>query len=206
MGSRKRLLCLSAEGALIVVLALIAPGLASAGGSSYTTNTQTGQSIVPGTVDTGNHCDDCTTLVTFPFPVPVYATPFTSAYVSSNGNMQFNTDNGGFSTGCTQLPINGFDRAFIPYQDDLRTDETGGGIFTAIVGNAPNRQFIIEWRTTYFQRSGNANFEVILSEDSGTSRSSTARRPTTARRRRVGSRPPTSAPPSRSSPAAIRRS
>ena len=146
MGSRKRLLCLSAEGALIVALALILPGLALAGGSSYTTETQTGQSIIPGTTDIGNHCDDCTTLVTFPFPVPVYASPFTSAYVSSNGNIQFNTDNGGFSFGCQPLPINGFDRAFIPYQDDLRTDETNDGIFTAVIGAPPNRQFVIEWQ------------------------------------------------------------
>ena len=65
------------------------------------------------------------------------------------------------------LPINGFDRAFIPYQDDLRTDETNDGIFTAVIGSPPNRQFVIEWRTTYFERSGNANFEAIFSEDSG---------------------------------------
>ena len=137
-------------------------------GVGYTVNTQTGQSIIPGTTDTGNHCDDCTTLVTFPFPVPVYETPFTSAYVSSNGDMQFNTDNGGWSSGCQPLPINGLDRAFIPYQDDLRTDETGGGVFTAVIGSPPNRQFVIEWRTTYFQRSGTANFEVVLAEGSGT--------------------------------------
>jgi len=31
--------------------------------------------------------------------VPVYDAPFTSAYVSSNGNLQFNTDSGGWSTG-----------------------------------------------------------------------------------------------------------
>ena len=112
MGSRKRLLCLSAEGALIVTLALLAPGLASAGETNYSTNTQTGQTIIPGTVDSGsettystntqtgqtiipgtvdsgNHCDDCTTQVTFPFEVPIYDQPFTSAWVSSNGNIQF---------------------------------------------------------------------------------------------------------------------
>jgi len=168
MGSGKRLLCVSAEGALIVALALLAPGLASAGETNYSTNTQTGQSIIPGTTDIDNHCDDCTTPVTLPFPVPIYDAPFTSAYVSSNGNIQFNTDSGGWSTGCQPLPINGLDRAFIPYQDDLRTDETGGGIFTAVLGSAPNRQFVIEWRTTYFQRTGTANFEVILSEDTPT--------------------------------------
>ena len=54
MESRKRrFLCLSAQGALVVALALIAPGLASAGGSNYSITTQTGQSIVAGTVDIG---------------------------------------------------------------------------------------------------------------------------------------------------------
>ena len=37
-----------------------------------------------------------------------------------------------------------------------------------MLGSAPNRQFVIEWRTTYFQRTGTANFEVILSEDTPT--------------------------------------
>ena len=111
MGSRKRLLCLTAEAALVIALALVAPGLAWGGGTTYSTTTETGQSIVPGTVDTGNHCDDCTTQLGASFPGPRLRTPFTSAYVSSNGNMQFNTDNGGWSTGCQPLPINGLDRA-----------------------------------------------------------------------------------------------
>src|SRR5205085_9635075 len=47
---------------------------------NYTTRTGTG-AIVPGTTDTGNHCDDCTTGITFPFPVTLYAQAFTSATV-----------------------------------------------------------------------------------------------------------------------------
>ena len=54
-------------------------------------STNTGQSIVPGTVDTGNHCDDCTTPITLPFPVYIYGTPYTSANVDSNGTIQFTT-------------------------------------------------------------------------------------------------------------------
>ena len=155
MESRKRrLLCRTAEVALIVFVALAVPGLASAG-DGYITNTQTGQSIIPGATDIGNHCDDCVTPLALPFPVPVYSTPYSSAYVSSNGNIQFLTANGGApSIACMPLAINGFDRAFIPYLGDLRTDETGGGIFTAVLGSPPNRQFVIEWRTTYFQRAG----------------------------------------------------
>ena len=165
---KRRLLCRTAEVALIVFAALAVPGLASAG-DDYITNTQTGQSIIPGSTDIGNHCDDCVTLLPLPFQVPVYSTPYSSAYVSSNGNIQFLTDNGGAPpSACMPLAISGLDRAFIPYFGDLRTDESGGGIFTAILGAPPNRQFVIEWRTTYFQRSGSANFEVVLTEGSST--------------------------------------
>ena len=39
-------------------------------------NTASGaDKIVPGTTDTGNHCDDCTTPITLPFPVCVYGIP-----------------------------------------------------------------------------------------------------------------------------------
>src|SRR6267378_921592 len=46
--------------------------------SNYVTSTST-DTIVPGDTDTGNHCDDCTTSITFPFPVSLYGTSFTSA-------------------------------------------------------------------------------------------------------------------------------
>ena len=55
------------------------------------------------------------------------------------------------------------------------TDETVGpcadcGIFTQTLGTAPNRQFVIRWKTTYFNtpRERNAEFEVLLTEGSDT--------------------------------------
>jgi len=164
----RRVLCLTVVAAAVTVVFLAAPSLASAGGVNYVTTTQTGQSIIPGTTDIGNHCDDCTTPVSFPFPVTVYGSTYTSANVSSNGSLQLLTSNGGASSGCFELPINGLDLSLIPYQGDLRTDEGSDGVFTATTGSSPHRQFVIEWRTTYFQSAGNANFEVILPEDSGT--------------------------------------
>ena len=53
------------------------------------------------------------------------------------------------------------------YQDDLHTGNAGEGIFTAVLGTAPNRQFVIEWRTHYFGRSGTSNEEIIFYENSG---------------------------------------
>src|SRR5262249_40240602 len=55
---------------------------------TYITTTDTG-SVVPGDTDTGNHCDDCTTAISFPFPITVYGQIFNGTNVSSNGNLQF---------------------------------------------------------------------------------------------------------------------
>jgi hypothetical protein len=165
---KRRLIWLSVGGTLVLAMALLWPGSAGAEDVSYTTNTQTGQAIFPGTQDIGNHCDDCTTSIALPFPVSIYGSQYTSVSVSSNGNLQFSTDNSGWSTGCVSMPINGVDRSFVLYQGDLHTDGVNGGVFTATIGSPPNRQFVIEWRTTYDNRTGTANFESVFVEGSDT--------------------------------------
>ena len=40
--------------------------------------------------NTGNHCDDCATTISLPFPVSVYGQSFNSAAVSSNGAFEPN--------------------------------------------------------------------------------------------------------------------
>ena len=50
---------------------------------------QIGGSIVPGTMDTGNHGDDCTTTIALPFSYTLYDQTFTAANVDSNGTLQF---------------------------------------------------------------------------------------------------------------------
>jgi subtilisin family serine protease len=132
----------------------------------YSTATAT---IVPGTVDTGNHCDDCLTAITLPFSFPFYRQSYTSAYVSSNGMLRFGTGTSAFPYVC--LPSTIPDPTMFVHDDDLRTDGvtcTGGcGIFTSVTGSAPNRVFNIEWRATYFSGPGDANFEIRLYENSG---------------------------------------
>ena len=143
--------------------------------TDYTTATGT-DTIVPGTTDIGNDCDDCTTAITLPFPVCVYGTGYTSAIVESNGTLQFTGDTAFFTSGCNPLPNANYDRTLFAYYDDLRTDDAntpdcvnfagGCGVFTSVTGSAPNREFHIEWRTGYFGRAGTANFEVRLHESS----------------------------------------
>jgi Beta-propeller repeat len=129
----------------------------------YVTSTGTGN-IVPGIIDTGNHCDNCTTLVTFPFPVQFYNGTFSQAYVSSNGNLQFVGNQPYLASSCP-LPNNCVNAAIFAYQTDLRTDRPNDGIFTLITGSAPNRVFNIQWRTTYTGRMGTASFELRFYED-----------------------------------------
>ncbi len=152
--------------------ALTAPEVAC----SYSTSTGSG-TITPGTTDTGNHCDDCATAITFPFPVSVYGQTFNSANVASNGSLDLIGTETPFTHGCQVLPSALWTMAILPYQDDLRTDNLGFagcsgfpggncGVFYSITGTAPNRQFNIEWRAVHFaDPTTSANFEVVFSEN-----------------------------------------
>jgi hypothetical protein len=136
---------------------------------SYTTSQATA-TIIPGTVDIGNHCDDCVTGVTFPFPVTFYGVNYTAANASSNGNLQFGGTSTSLGAACLPNPSFTAPTLFL-YQDDLNTltpaNCPGGcGIWSATLGTAPNRTFILEWRTYYFGRTGNSNEELIFNENS----------------------------------------
>ena len=137
----------------------------------YNITQSTGATIVAGTVDTGNHCDDCATSVNLPFAYQLYNQVFTTASVTSNGQWDFQTADSAFSNTC--LPDTAASYAIFPHWDHLRTDTGTGcssyaggcGVFTSISGTAPNRIFNIEWRTIYFGNGAQlANFEVRLYE------------------------------------------
>ena len=131
----------------------------------YQITTQTGQPIIPGTVNIGNSGDDIVTPITFPFPVTIYGQSFSAGTASSNGNLQIGSSTTAYSNDC--LPTTMFETFLSPYWDDLHTGGATEGIFTALTGSPPNRQFIIEWRTHYFSGAGTANFEIIFTEGSG---------------------------------------
>jgi len=138
--------------------------------------------IVPGDTDVGNHCDDCNTPVTIPFPFQLYDQSYTSVNVSSNGRLDFVVPNepGGYVTACLPAPpnIGPYDFTIFPVWEDMRTDFglsgcaslPGGncGVFTSVSGTAPNRIFNIEWRAVYFaNNAATANFEARLYENGG---------------------------------------
>jgi hypothetical protein len=123
---------------------------------------QTGGSIVPGTTDTGNHCDDCVTTIALPFAYSLYDQTYNAVNLSSNGTAQFTTLDNNWGNIC--LPWITHNYTILPYWDDLYTLNAGFGIFTSVTGTAPNRIFNIEWRAQYYPGSGTANFELRLYE------------------------------------------
>ena len=134
-------------------------GSAEAG---YAITQSTGASIVPGTTDVGLHCLDCTTTISLPFNYSFYGQSFSTADVSTKGNIQFASSGFQYVNSC--LPTSAFGPTILAFWDDLRTDASGSGIFTSTSGSAPNRIFNIEWRATYCNGGLPLNFEVRLYE------------------------------------------
>jgi hypothetical protein len=136
--------------------------------------------IVPGTTDIGNHCDDCDTAVSLPFPFQLYDQTYTSVNVSSNGRLDFVVPNepGGNITSCLPAPPNvgPYDYTIFGAWQNMRTvlglsgcsnfPNNTCGIFTSITGSAPDRIFNIEWRAVVVGNNASAvNFEVRLYEN-----------------------------------------
>jgi len=156
------------------ILAAAALGVAAQSASAqcpnYVTSTGSG-SIVAGTTNIGNACDDCGTVVSLPFSFSFYGTAYTSVEPTSNGYLLFNTGDAGgiYNENTYCVPYNGFTGAvMMPCWTDGWTSTPAAGIFTSTSGSAPNRIFNIEWRGAYYPGgTGNNNFEVRLYEAGG---------------------------------------
>jgi glucose/arabinose dehydrogenase len=113
--------------------------------------------------------DDAVTQISLPFPVRFYGSTYTTAWVDTNGLLTFATtatsawNHGAIpSTGGTAQA----NLAVYPFWDDLWVDASAS-VRTAVVGTAPNRQFIVEWRNVRFYTNSNArvSFEIIFAEN-----------------------------------------
>ncbi len=109
--------------------------------------------FVPGVTDIGNHCDDCLTSISLPFPVMLYDQTFTTANAGSNGHLTFGAANASFDVTCSPFGFSGTTYVMAPYWTDQCTDNTGTicsttctncGIFTTTTGSSPNRVFYVD--------------------------------------------------------------
>jgi hypothetical protein len=146
----------------------------SAGGGNidhYNVTASSGASLVAvGGTRIDSSCDDCTTAVTLPWNFRVYDKVFQTLAVSSNGNVQFQSNNPAYyAQPLNQAPY--FAYALAPLWADLWTaPQSGGlsniGIYTSTTGNQPNRQFHIRWHVTYCCSAfgSTADFELVFFE------------------------------------------
>ena len=109
--------------------------------------------------------DDASATVALPFPFYFYGQFYNTAYVSTNGTVNFLAASTVYSN--TSIPSTSTPNATIyALWDDLNVP-SGSSVRTEVVGAAPNRSFVIEWRSVQFL--GNSTpvigFEVVLSEN-----------------------------------------
>ncbi|HTU99610.1 MAG TPA: S8 family serine peptidase, partial [Luteitalea sp.] len=111
--------------------------------------------------------DDSATVVQLPFPFSFYGQEYNSVEVGTNGYIQFGTPQFFSDFVHTAIPNPTVpNTAIYALWDDLIVD-VGGSVRTELVGTAPDRQFVIEWRDVNFLAdfSLSVRFEIVLHED-----------------------------------------
>jgi hypothetical protein len=124
--------------------------------------------------------DDDIAAVSLPFAIPFGGGSFSTLYVSSNGLLSFTNAFGEYVNYALPLP-DGVTPArdlpvltlLAPFWDDLYPVKgTNQNVFWGVVGTAPNRQLVVEWRDVrhYDCRtdpSATIRFQVVFQEGSG---------------------------------------
>ncbi|MFG2874869.1 S8 family serine peptidase [Streptomyces sp. NPDC048337] len=112
--------------------------------------------------------DNTTERVELPFPLPLYGKTYGQAWIGTNGTVSFGGNNTGDINGdipSTATP----NAALYPFWDDLVVGAagSGSGVFTAVTGTAPHRQYVIEWREVahWSAQADKFSFSAAIGED-----------------------------------------
>lgn len=122
---------------------------------------------VDATQDTRLYEDDGTIRLNLPFEFTFYGVAYQQVVASSNGNLQFTTSNSNPSNSCLE-PADGMGAMVAAYWDDLDL-RYYGYLETDLIGEEPNRIFVIEWDEIplFGSELDTVTFEVQLFEGSG---------------------------------------
>jgi len=134
------------------------------GSYSCTTPSPTWRTITGTNLNLG---DDTSTAITPGFPVKFGTTSYSTVNVGSNGVLSFTNPVTAYSN--TQLPNTSYTTLIAPFWDDLYP--TGAdNVYWQVLGTAPNRELVIEWRNVrpYACRNDSpaptVTFQVVLFE------------------------------------------
>ncbi len=109
--------------------------------------------------------DDESATVALPFPYHHYGQQYSTAYVSTNGVLNFLAPSTEYSN--TALPEPGAPNAALyPLWDDLDVDASSS-VVTGTFGTAPQRRFVVEWRNVAFlaDHSRRVSVQAVMYED-----------------------------------------
>ncbi|MBV8055373.1 MAG: S8 family serine peptidase [Deltaproteobacteria bacterium] len=119
-----------------------------------------------------NLSDDSDTTITFPFPITLWGKSFSSVDVDSNGKLNFGIAGSDPDNVSYPNPAEEYFDQVAPFWDDLNPfPDTAQNVFWDVVGTAPHRQIVIEWRNVS-RASGctdpaaQVTFQVVFSEGS----------------------------------------
>jgi len=112
--------------------------------------------------------DDTVATISSPFPIRFGAASYTKLYIGANGAISFHQTTIPYTNG--SLPNSSFTTLIAPFWDDLYA--TGANnVYWAVLGSAPDRELVIEWRDVrrYDCRndsSATVRFQVVFFENS----------------------------------------
>lgn len=109
--------------------------------------------------------DDSSATVALPFPYRFYGATYTTAYVSTNGVVNFGAPDTAYSN--TSIPNSAVPNAAVyGFWDDLLVDGSSS-VRTGTSGAPGSRVFVVEWRnvTSYTDPNARFSFELVLFED-----------------------------------------
>lgn len=113
--------------------------------------------------------DDDSVSITPPFPIRFGSLEFSELWVNSNGNITLTVPF--FASWYNDsLPTEQIDAVIAPFWQDLQPEPgTSNNVFWEVIGTAPNRELVIEWRNVMLY-GGSANetvrFQVVFKENS----------------------------------------
>ena len=113
--------------------------------------------------------DDDSVSITPPFPIKFGGIEFSELWVNSNGNITLTAPFLASWVNDT-LPTNLIDGVIAPFWQDLQPDpDTDRNVFWDVIGNAPNRELVIEWRNVRLYGGATnetVRFQVVFRENS----------------------------------------
>lgn len=112
--------------------------------------------------------DDSVDFIDTPFPIKFGGEDqsFNSITIGSNGALSV-TDAKMIEMGNIQLPAEEYNSLVAPFWDDLDPSAGSGGIYYETIGEAPNREFVVEYRDVHhYSSTEGGTFQVVFFENS----------------------------------------